>query len=211
MSCVAAAAPRRIAGRAGRQPWASQIVSPSSSHSVFLSRSTQVVVRLGPGVRSFQAWLGGLAVTGAFRSADGGNTRVATLRVGSTPGLGFGRNTLYVRTSNGSGRRWFIQRSFVLARPVGGLLSAATADAGCGTGAEVRVDLARPRLAVNVRVDGGPSRAIRGGSTRSINLYANSGLHPGRNVLTVHALDAVRGTYQRRTLRVDMPSTIPVA
>ena len=211
MSCVATAAPRRIAGRAGRQPWASQIVSPSSSHAVFLSRSTQVIVRLGSGVRSFQAWLGGRAVTGAFRSADGGNTRVATLRVGSTPGLGFGRNTLYVRTSNGSGRRWFIQRSFVLARPVGGLLSAATADAGCGTGAEVRVDLARPRLAVNVRVDGGPARAIRGGGARSINLYANSGLHPGRNVLTVQALDAVRGTYQQRALRVDMPSTIPVA
>jgi len=211
MSCVAAAAPRRVAGHAGRQPWASQIVSPSSSHAVFLGRSTQVVVRLGSGVRSFQAWLGGQTVTGAFRSVDGGSTRVASLRVGSTPGLGFGRNTVYVRTSNGSGRRWFIQRSFVLARPVGGLLSSAMADAGCGTGAEVRVDLARPGLAVNVRVDGGPSRAIRGGSTRSINLYANSGLHPGRNVLTVQALDAVRGAYQRRVLRVAMPSAIPVA
>ncbi|HTX11305.1 MAG TPA: hypothetical protein VME22_21975 [Solirubrobacteraceae bacterium] len=211
MSCVAAAAPRRIAGQAGRQPWASQIVSPSSSRAVFLGRSTQVVVRLGSGVRSFQAGVGGQTVTGAFRSADGGDSRVATLRVGSTPGLGFGRNTLYVRTSNGRGRRWFTQRSFVLARPVGGLFNTASADAGCGTGAQVRVGLARPQLAVDVRVDGGPPRAIRGGSTRSIDLYANSGLHPGRNVLTVQALDAVRGVYQQRVLRVEMPSTIPVA
>ena len=82
---------------------------------------------------------------------------------------------------------------------------------GCGTGAEVRVNLARPGLAVTVRVDGGTPRAIRGGRERSINLYANSGLHPGRNVLTVQALDAGRGVYQQRVLRVTMPSTIPVA
>ena len=99
----------------------------------------------------------------------------------------------------------------MLARPVGGLLKAASADAGCGTGADVRVGLARPQLAVDVRVDGGRPRAIRGGSTRSINLYANSGLHPGRNVLTVQALDSVRGAYQQRVLRVAMSSTIPVA
>jgi hypothetical protein len=136
---------------------------------------------------------------------------VATLRVGSTRGLRFGQNTLYVRTSNGKGRRWFTQRSFLLARPAGGLLGSVKANAGCGTGAQVRVDLARPGLTVSVRVDGGRRRAIRGGRTRSINLYANSGLHPGRNVLTVQALDAVRGTYQQRVLRVDMPSTIPVA
>ncbi|MGP0034235.1 MAG: hypothetical protein ACLP4R_06610 [Solirubrobacteraceae bacterium] len=211
MSCGAAsAATRRVQGHAGRQPWASQVIRPSSD-AVVLGRSVEAVVRVGPGVRSFQASLGGRTTTGAFRAASTGSTRVARLRYGSTPGLRFGRNTLYVRTSNGKGRRWFTQRSFVLARPVGGLLNAATAQAGCGTGAEVRVDLARPGLAVNVRVDGGPSRAIRGGRTRSINLYANSGLHPGRNVLTVRALDAVRGTYQQRALRVDMPSTIPVA
>jgi len=211
MSCVAAgASPRRIAGRAGRQAWASQIIGPSSN-AVVLGRSTQLVVRVGPGVRSFQAWLGAQAITGAFRTADGGTARVATLRVGSTAGLRFGRNTVYVRTSNGKGRRWFTQRSFVLARPVGGLFKTAQATAGCGTGAMVRVALVRPGLAVTVRVDGGRPRAIRGGSRRSINLYANSGLHPGRNVLTVQALDAGRGTYQRRVLRVDMPTTIPVA
>ena len=211
MTCVAAAAsPRRVAGRAGRQAWASQIISPSSANAVFLGRSTHVVVRVGSGVRSFQAWLGAQAITRSFRTADSGATRVATLRVGSTPGLRLGRNTLYVRTSNGN-RRWFTQRSFVLTRPTGGLFDKVTAEAGCGTGAEVRVDLARPGLAVNVRVDGGPPRAIRGGGERSINLYANSGLHPGRNVLTVQALDTVRGTYQRRVLRVVMPSTIPVA
>lgn len=86
-----------------------------------------------------------------------------------------------------------------------------TAQAGCGTGAEVRVDLPRPGLAVTVRVDGRQPRAIRGGQKRSINLYANSGLHPGRNVLAVQALDAGRGTYQRRVLTVAMPATIPVA
>ncbi|HEY4829076.1 MAG TPA: hypothetical protein VIH85_20040 [Solirubrobacteraceae bacterium] len=206
----ATASPRRVVGSAGGHPWASQIVSPLPG-AVTLGRSTRVVVRIGSGVRTFQASLGGRTITGAFRRADGGATRVATLRVGSTAGLGYGRNTLYVRTSNGSGRRWLTQRSFVLARPVGGLLRAATADAGCGTGAQVSVDLARPKLAASVRVDGGPPRAIRGGSTRSINLYANSGLHPGPNVLIVQALDAVRGAYQRRVFRVAMPSTIPVA
>ena len=211
MSCgAAAAATRRVQGHAGRQPWASQIIRPSSD-AVVLGRSVEAVVRLGSGVRSFQAWLGGRTTTGAFRAAATGSTRVASLRYGSTPGLRFGRNTLYVRTSNGKERRWFTQRSFVLARPVGGLFNAATAQAGCGTGAEVRVDLARPGLAVNVRVDGGTPRAIRGGRERSINLYANSGLHPGRNVLTVRALDAGRGVYQQRVLRVTMPSTIPVA
>ncbi len=168
-------------------------------------------MRVGSGVRSFQAWLGGRTTSGAFRAAATGSTRVASLRYGSTPGLRFGRNTLYVRTSNGKGRRWFTQRSFVLAHAVGGLFNAATAQAGCGTGAEVRVNLARPGLAVTVRVDGGTPRAIRGGRERSINLYANSGLHPGRNVLTVQALDAGRGVYQQRVLRVTMPSTIPVA
>ena len=146
-----------------------------------------------------------------FRAAGTGSTRVASLRYGSTPGLQFGRNTLYVRTWDGKGRRWFTQRSFVLARPVGGLFNAATATPGCGTGADVRVDLVRPGLAVTVRVDGGRPRAIRGGRERSINLYANSGLHPGANVLTVQALDAGRGVYQRRVLRVTMPSAIPVA
>jgi len=211
MSCgAAAAATRRVQGHAGRQPWASQIIRPSSD-AVVLGRSVQAVVRVGSGVRSFQAWLGGRPATGAFKAAATGSTRVASLRYGSTPGLRFGRNTLYVRTSNGKGRRWFTQRSFVMARPVGGLFNAATATPGCGTGAEVRVDLGRPGLAVNVRVDGDTPRAIRGGRNRSINLYANSGLHPGRNVLTVQALDAGRGVYQRRVLRVTMPSTIPVA
>ena len=211
MSCgAAAAATRRVQGHAGRQPWTSQIIRPSSD-AVLLGRSVRAVVRLGSGVRSFQAWLGGRTTTGAFRPAATGSTRVASLRYGSTPGLQFGRNTLYVRTSNGKGRRWFTQRSFVLARPVGGLFNAATATPGCGTGADVRVALVRPGLAVNVRVDGGRPRAIRGGRKRSINLYANSGLHPGANVLTVQALDAGRGVYQRRVLRVTMPSTIPVA
>ena len=211
MSCGAAsAATRRVQGHAGRQPWASQIIRPSSD-AVVLGRSLEAVVRVGSGVRSFQASLGGRTTTGAFRPAATGSTRVASLRYGSTPGLRFGRNTLYVRTSNGKGRRWFTQRSFVLARPVGGLFDTATATAGCGTGAEVRVDLVRPGLAVNVRVDGGTPRAIRGGRNRSINLYANSGLHPGPNLLTLRALDASRGVYQRRVLRVSMPSAIPVA
>ncbi len=209
-SGAAVAATRRVSGHAGRQPWASQIIRPSSD-AVVLGRSVPVGVRVGSAVRTFQARLGTQSVTRAFETAGGGTMRVATLRDGSTPGLRFGRNTLYVRTSNGSGRRWFTQRSFVLARPAGGLFSKVTAEAGCGTGADVRVDLVRPGLATSVRVDGGPPRAIRGGRQRSINLYANSGLHPGSNVLTVRALDAARGVYQQRTLRVDMPSTIPVA
>lgn len=209
-SGAAVAATRRVAGHAGRQPWASQIIRPSSD-AVVLGRSVPVGVRVGSAVRTFQARLGTRSVTRAFETAGAGTMRVATLRDGSTPGLRFGRNTLYVRTSNGSGRRWFTQRSFVLARPSGGLFSKVTTEAGCGTGADVRVDLVRPGLATSVRVDGGPPRAIRGGRQRSINLYANSGLHPGSNVLTVRALDAGRGVYQQRTLRVDMPSTIPVA
>jgi len=206
---AAVAATRRVAGHAGRQPWASQIIHPSSD-AVILGHSVQVAVRTGSGVRSFQAWLGARPVTRAFGTTSAGSMRVATLRDGSAPGLRFGRNTLYVRTSNGSGR-WFTQRSFVLARPTGGLFNHVTAAAGCGTGADVRVDLARAGLAVTVRVDGGQPRAIRGGLNRSINLYANSGLHPGRNVITVRALDAGRGVYQQRTLRISMPSAIPVA
>jgi hypothetical protein len=206
----AAAAPRHVAGRAGGYAWASRIVRPAPG-AVTQGRSVQVAVRVGSGVRSFQAWLGAQSITRSFRTADAGGTRVATLGVGSTPGLRLGRDTLYVRTSNGRGRRWFTQRSFVMARPAGGLFNQVTAQAGCGTGAEVRVDLVRPGLAVSVRVDGGPPRAIRGGRTRSINLYANSGLHPGRNVLTIQALDAGRGTYQQRVLGISMPSTIPVA
>ena len=140
----AAAAPRRIAGHAGQRAWASQITSPSSSNAVFLSSSTQAVVRVASGVRSFQAWLGTQSITRSFRTADAGSTRVATLRIGSTPVLQFGRDTLYVRTSSGTGRRWSTQRSFVMARPASGLLNTATAQAGCGTGADVRVALARP-------------------------------------------------------------------
>ena len=207
---ASATAMRRVQGHAGRQPWASQIIRPSAD-AVVLRRSVQAVVRVRSGVRSFQAWLGDRKTTGAFRPAATGSNRVARLRYGSTPGLRFGRNTLYVRTSNGKGRRWFTQRSFVLARPVGGLFNAVTATPGCGTGADVRVDLARSALAVSVRVDGGSPRAIRGGLKRSIDLYAKSGLRPGRNVMTVRALDAGRGVYQRRVLRVTMPGVLPVA
>src|ERR1700733_5018958 len=87
MSCGAAsAATRRAPGRAGRQPWASQIIRPSSD-AVILGRSVEAVVQVGSGVRSFQALLGGQTTSRAFRAAATGSTRVASLRYGSTPGL----------------------------------------------------------------------------------------------------------------------------
>jgi hypothetical protein len=197
-------------GRAGRQAWASRIVSPSEN-AVVLGRSVRVVVQVGPGVRSFKASVGSRVITKSFRSANRGTERVATLRYGRTGGPRFGHNTVHVMTGNGRGRRWFTQVRFVLARAVGGLLQGVGAEPGCGTGSRISIELARPGLHLSVWVNGGRRLVVSGGRERSTILTADSGLRPGKNRIKVQALDPRGGGYTQRRLTVTMPGQTPVA
>ena len=52
-------------GTAGRQPWASLVVSPAAG-ALVLGRSVRVSVRLGSGVSSFRVLIGSHVVTGVF-------------------------------------------------------------------------------------------------------------------------------------------------
>ncbi len=200
----------RPVGRSGSQAWASRIVSPSQNEAV-LGRSVRVAVKVGPGVRSFKASIGSRLVTGSFRTTRAAGERVAVLRYGSTPGLRFGRNTLDVVTGNGHGRRWFTQVPFVLARKDGSLLKSAVAAPGCGTGSRLSVALALPGLGLGVTVDGGRRMALGGGLERSRILTADDGLRPGKNTITIRALDRRGGRYAQRRVSVTMPAQTPVA
>jgi len=198
-------------GTAGQYPWSSRIERPRPA-AVILGQSVKVEVKVGGGARSFRATLGSRVVTGAFRRSRDGRTYTATLRRANGGALRFGRNTLYVRTTGRSpSQRWFTQRSFVVARPVGGLIRSAKAPASCGTGSQLTVTLVRPGLGLSVWVNGGRRRAVRGGATRSITLTADDGLRPGSNTVKVEALDPTGGGYTQRRLRVWMPSGTPVA
>ncbi|HEX4008641.1 MAG TPA: hypothetical protein VHX62_01460 [Solirubrobacteraceae bacterium] len=206
-----ASARSRVSGQAGQEPWSSRIELPRPA-SVVHGQSVKVMVATGAGVRSFRAAVGSQVVSGAFRSGAGGTERTATLRRTDSGALRFGRDTLYVRTTGRSpSQRWYTQRSFVLARPVAGLIRAATAQPSCGTGSQLTVTLARPGLGLSVWVNGGGRRAVRGGATRSITLTADDGLRPGRNVIKVEALDPTAGGYTQRRLQVWMPAGTPVA
>ncbi|MFZ0044078.1 MAG: hypothetical protein WAK93_22405 [Solirubrobacteraceae bacterium] len=195
--------------RPGEQSWAARILAPSSGAPV-LRRSVRVVVALGPGVSSFQARLGSVVVTGAFSRS--GLRRTATLRYGATRGLHFGENRLQVRTADQRGRHWLALTSFVVARPVGGLLRGAAAEPTCGTGPRVSVDLARPSFGLTILVNGGhPLTLDSGGRQRFTMLSADNGLRPGANSISLRVLDAQGGGYQQRRLHVTMPAGTPVA
>ncbi len=196
-------------GRAGRDPWASRIVTPSPN-AVVDGTSVRVVVATRPGVRTFRAVVGGHDVTRFFVRADRGAERVGVLPR-SARGVLFGRNMLHVITSNGHGRRWFATAPFVLARPVGGLVRSANADPGRGSGARLTVAVARPGLRLSVRVNGGPLQTIGGGRRRSATLTADSGLRPGSNAIRLRALDRAAGGFSERALTLAMPRQRPVA
>jgi hypothetical protein len=208
-SAAGAIGATRPQGRVLPRAWASEIISPSPGQTV-LGRSVRVVVRTGPAIRSFRASLGSTRVTG-FRGDDRGTSRAVTLRPGSSPGLHSGRNTLDVRTADSHGHRWLTRVSFVLARRVPGVITAAAAEPTCGTGARVSADLSRPAASLGVWVNDSPRRAVRGSAQRQINLSADEGLRPGKNTVLLRAVDARTGTYSERRLTVMMPASLPVA
>ena len=101
------------------QAWASRIVIPRGG-AVVTDGTVRVTAQLAPGVRSFRAWVGNARVTSAYRAS--GRLRDATLRVGRTPGLGYGRRILYVETLGRRGQEWWAESHIVLARPGKGVL-----------------------------------------------------------------------------------------
>ena len=194
---------------AGPYSWSSRIESPTRG-TVRLRSSVRVVVAVGPGVRSFRAKVGDRVVSGAFRRADGGAQRAATLRVGGA--LRYGRNTLYVRTAGTTrSQRWFTQSTFVVARPVSGLIQAVRAEPGCGTASRLTVSLTRPDLRVTVWLNRGRALTLRGGATRSVMLNAAHGVRPGTNRVLVRVLDMSNGGYSDRTVQLPTPSSAPIA
>jgi hypothetical protein len=208
-SAAGAMGATRSQDRVLTRAWASEIISPSSGQTV-LGRSVRVIVRTGPAVHSFRASLGSTRVTG-FRGDDRDTSRAITLSPGSSPGLHFGRNTLDVRTADRRGHRWLTRVSFVLARRVPGVITAAAAEPTCGTGARVSADLGRATPSLGLWVNDGRRRAVRGGAQRQINLSADEGLRPGKNTVLLRAVDARTGTYSERQLTVMMPTNLPVA
>src|SRR5262249_49608770 len=158
--------------------------------------------------RGFRASIGQTTVTSAFGA--NGAARTATLRVGTTRGLRYGTNTLYVRTTGAKGKRRYTQRSFVLARPAVGLIGGATATRRAQGGAWLWLGLARAGLDVTL-IAGGKRTALPGtGRTRTLRLSADEGLRPGSNRLRVRVLDSTRGVYQEKVVLLRLPADAPV-
>lgn len=203
----AAAASRPIAPRV--HAWTSVITAPADGVLV-RKRSVRVAVTLRAKVRSFQATLRGHGLGREFRRR--GSQEVATLAVGRTPGLRFGRNTVRVRTSDGNGRRGFTSVTFVLARQEERLLRRVAAHAVAGEGADLRIGLSRPDARVAIRVDGG--RTVRrhiAGRGGTIPLDADQGIRPGLNQIAVQAVDRAAGLFASSVVEVRRPAGVPVA
>jgi hypothetical protein len=191
------------------QAWASRIVTPRGG-TVVTNGTVRVTAQLAPGVRSFRAWVGNARVRSAYRAS--GRLRDATLRVGRTPGLGYGRRILYVETLGRRGQEWWAESHIVLARPGKGLFSEVAAHRVPGAGADVKVTTASASDRVSLRIDNGRRRSVPGpGGRHSLHLNADAGLHPGPNVVSVRALDAADGRYQVRRVTINMPASLPVA
>ncbi|MDO8210216.1 hypothetical protein [Conexibacter sp. CPCC 206217] len=198
----------KVAQPEWRKPWASRIVNPRTG-SVVTNGALHVTAEVAPGVREFRAWIDDSRVTSAFRPAGNGSLREATLRVGSTPALRWGRHRLSVETLGRHGQRWWTERTVVLARPGSGLVTRASAQRVPGAGANIAVTTASAKVRVSLRVDGGRSVALPGSGRRHVlHLTADAGLHPGVNRIRVRALNAARGRYEVRRMTVRMPTPV---
>ena len=189
-SAAAAAGPRVITPRTG---------------AVVLGDSARLVLRVPSPGRSLRVRVGRRIVTNAFARASDG-LRVA--RLGVADGLRYGPNTVYVQAGDRRHRR-FTEVSFVLARPVSGLLRSVSARPAVGSPGHARLlaPAASKAVRIRVRVNGDRPVAVRGGARV---LDADEGLRHGANVLSVMALDASQGRFERRRLPLLMPRGTPI-
>ena len=193
------------------QPWAARFVSPGTG-AVVTGGRVDAVVQLAPGVKRLRAWVGERSITGAYRATDRGRVREATLRVGRTPGLGYGPRDLYVETFGAKGQQWWAERQLVIARPGIGLLERVSAKRVPGAGAIVTATTARPGDRVSFAVDGGQRRVMPGSGRRyAVRLNGDADLQPGPNLITVRVLDVGAGRFQTRRVALDLPFDVPVA
>jgi hypothetical protein len=133
------------------------------------------------------------------------------LRVGATKGLVVGRDRLVIQTSGRSRHRWFTEVPFVVARPVKGLFTTASAVRSAGNGARVTVGVSNPGFGVSLVLNGRRRQPVLGGRKRSVSLDADDGVRPGLNRIVVRVVDQTRGRYSQRRLRLRTPVDRPVA
>ncbi len=210
-AAASAAKPASAQAPGWPKPWAARFVAPNN-HAVVTDGTVEVTAQLAPGVKKFRALVDDSVVTGAFHSAADGHVRKATLKVGETPGLGYGRHVIYVETRGKAGQTWWAQRRVLIARPGTGLVGKASAHRVKGAGVKVDVTTKKPFYQAGLRVDGGKQIDISGdGRKRALHLSADQGLHPGRNLLAVRVLDGKNGRYETRRLKVVLPRDVPVA
>ncbi|HTR75006.1 MAG TPA: hypothetical protein VMH33_07065 [Solirubrobacterales bacterium] len=211
-AAAASARPAASRGSSGwAKPWEARFVTPDN-HEVVTDGSVDVTVQLAPGVKKFRALVDRSKVTGAFQVTAGGRGREATLKVGKTPGLGYGRHIIYVEALGEPGQTWWAQRRILIAHPGTGLLGAASVRRVPGAGVKVSATTAKPYFHTSLRVDGGRRIEIPGaGSRHRLRLSGDDGLHPGRNLIIIRALDGKNGRYETRRIPIVLPRDVPVA
>jgi len=192
------------------KPWAARILVPARQ-GVVTGGAVHVAVELGPHARRFRAWVGDSRVTGAF--AGKGLVRKATLRVGRTPGLGYGRRVIYVETFGAEpGQHWWTERHIVVVRPGKGLFVRVAAKRVPGAGARVVATPRRAETQITLQVNGGAPQAFKGkGRRRALRLSGDVGLRPGVNHVVLRAVEPRRGRIQVIRGDVSMPRLTPVA
>jgi hypothetical protein len=190
-----------------KHSWASVIVSPRPGADLH-GRSVHVIVSRRSAARSLTIRLGGRGVKAEFHAR--GRREVATLSIGRTRGLRFGRNTIRIRSSDGRGRRAYASTSFFLLRRSPTLLRKVSARAVAG-GARVGVALGRPGISLGITVNG--RRALRYVRARNafLSLDADDGIRPGVNRIKVEATDRAGGIFAVRDVRLVRAKDRPVA
>ena len=165
-------------------------------------------MRLRPGARSFQAWLGTTDVTRRFR-------RRGTRRVRGHAVAPLGINHLFVRVRGRRGVRDFDHVRFIRARRMPSLLARRGPGRVVGVGnVRITFSVARRTATVRASLNGRRLRGLggHGSRRRSYVLDADDGLRFGRNRLRFVAIhDSGRFDVVRRTVTIPRSAPIPSA
>ena len=182
------------------------VLAPATDGLVKGDRA-RIRVRLRPGARSFQAWLGTTDITRRFRRR--GTQRVAAIRAP------VGINHLFVRVRGRRGVRDFDHVRFIRARRMPSLLARRGTGRVVGLGnVRITFSVARRTATVRASLNGRRLRGLggHGSRRRSYVLDADDGLRFGRNRLRFVAIhDSGRFDVVRRTLTIPRSAPIPSA
>lgn len=197
----------------GRPAWSAAVLAPRD-YGLVRGGSVRVVLRLDAGVRSLRVRVGRRDVTADFSRR--GSERVGVLRVGS--GLGWGVNSVNVRTAGGPGRVWYQSVRVVMLRRAGGRLGG-WSNRGRAIGGppppptQLRVAAPRAGSVIWAYVNGArrPVALSGPGRLRSRTLSADDGLRPGVNRIRVESIEPRQGRYTTSRFVLRLSPRMPVA